>query len=562
MLLAVVLAAGCRTPADYRREADQAGHEIIREFQQTALGRTNEFVVERPSDALRTRLMAGQSLPGAAGAVATNSATLPDPLMLTLGDCLRVGARNSRSYQNRKETVFLEALSLDLSRDAFRNTYSGMLSALFSEERGGDETDRSVAGELSATVARTLRGGATLTGKLALDITRLLTGSRTSTYGLLADATVTMPLLRGAGAEIVQESVTQAERNVIYAIWSFERYKRTFAVDVFRSYFTVLGQAEKVSNVEDNYNRLVGARTRAARLAEAGRLPETQVDQARQDELTARNRLVTARQSYEAGLDSIKLELGLPADARILLDASELERQAEAVARDLLANRGPGPESVRTISVKEAIRTAIERRLDLRVARGELEDAARGVRIAKDNLRSGLTLIASATTREQNTSGSADGTAADIHFDEGNYSGGLDLDFPWERTAERNAYREALITRETTIRALENTEDEIKQEIRGDIRAFIEARESYKIQQEALKLAERRINSTQLFLDAGRAEIRDILEAQEALISARNSLVTAQVAYRVAGLDLYTDMGLLEINEEGSWGEYETIRIK
>ena len=71
-----------------------------------------------------------------------------------------------------------------------------------------------------------------------------------------------------------------------------------------------------------------------------------------------------------------------------------------------------------------------------------------------------------------------------------------------------------------------------------------------------MKLARRRVTSTELFLEAGRAEIRDILEAQEALVQAQDSLTAALVDYRSAELELQRDMGVLEIDEKGLWREY------
>ncbi|MGB2823773.1 MAG: TolC family protein, partial [Phycisphaerae bacterium] len=65
-----------------------------------------------------------------------------------------------------------------------------------------------------------------------------------------------------------------------------------------------------------------------------------------------------------------------------------------------------------------------------------------------------------------------------------------------------------------------------------------------------------RVTSTDLFLEAGRAAIRDVLEAQEALVQAQNSLTAALVAYRIAELELQRDMGVLEVNEKGLWREY------
>ena len=557
LFFCTALLAGCRSPHDYAREADTVAADVIAQYQQEALGRTEPFTIERPSDALRRRLMAGQNLPGEVQSYATNSVPppLPDPLKLTLVQALQVGARNSREYQAKKEEVFSKALALDLKRDAFRNTYSGLVSALFSADHSGDTT-RTVDGDLSASISRTLKSGASLTSKLALDLSRLLTGDRSSTLGLIADATISIPLLGGSGREVNTEALTQAERNVIYALWEFERYKRTFAVALFKDYFAVLERFEQIRNAQDNYNRIRNARERAAKLAEAGRLPETQVDQARQDELSARNRIISAEQTYENQLDAFKITLGLPADARVDLDMDELNRQARGVRRDLAPEGGETTNTVSLIAEADATATALENRLDLRIVGGALVDAERQVRIARDALRATADLELAASTTEQSTSGGEE-DVADIHFADGDYSVGLDLDLPWERTSERNAYRSAFISRDAALRALEAKEDAIKLNIRTLLRALTEAREVYRIQLEAARLAERRIHSTELFLEAGRSEIRDLLEAQEALIDARNDLTSTQISYRLALLNLERDMGTLKVNEKGLWREKE-----
>ena len=57
-------------------------------------------------------------------------------------------------------------------------------------------------------------------------------------------------------------------------------------------------------------------------------------------------------------------------------------------------------------------------------------------------------------------------------------------------------------------------------------------------------------------MDAGRAETRDLLEAQDALLQAQNSLTSARVNYRIAELEIQRDMGVLVITETGLWQEY------
>ena len=131
------------------------------------------------------------------------------------------------------------------------------------------------------------------------------------------------------------------------------------------------------------------------------------------------------------------------------------------------------------------------------------------------------------------------------------------LDLPLERTGEQNAYRNSYISLERSVRDVQALEDQIKLDIRGALRHLLRTRESYRIQAMSVKLARRRVESTSLFLDAGRAEVRDMLEAQESLVQAQNALTSALVNYRIAELELQRDMGVLQVDDEGLWHEYE-----
>jgi outer membrane protein TolC len=64
------------------------------------------------------------------------------------------------------------------------------------------------------------------------------------------------------------------------------------------------------------------------------------------------------------------------------------------------------------------------------------------------------------------------------------------------------------------------------------------------------------VESVTLLQEAGRAEVRDLVEAQDALLAAQISLTAAVVDYRIAELEIQRDMGVLEVNAEGLWKEY------
>ena len=64
-LCAAVSLVGCRSPMQHREKADKVAAEIVRQKQQEALGQTEPFSIERPSDILRRRLLDEQDLPRA-----------------------------------------------------------------------------------------------------------------------------------------------------------------------------------------------------------------------------------------------------------------------------------------------------------------------------------------------------------------------------------------------------------------------------------------------------------------------------------------------------------------
>ena len=592
---------GC-TAAQWRREADRWAYAIIGRKQRELTGKAKPFTVEPPADTLRKRLLRGQKLPYSHPA-SLGSAEIPrlaswpepvsaaskrvdpppvpwagaDPMTISLTDALQIVARNSREYQTQKETVFQAALDLDLERQEFRNTFAGSLGMLGQTDRSTGKAAAGLEHRGALEWQRRLRTGASVTAQIGMDLVRLLTLDRSKAYGVFADATVTIPLLRGSGELVVTEPMTQAERNVVYAMLALERFKRVLAVRTASEYLGVLQQWDQVVNSGENYRRLIASGRRARRLADAGRLPEIQVDQARQDELRARNRWVVDRLAYRRRLDTFKTTLGLPTDARLEPDHETLKAMAAAANKVLEATKTKAPAPPQPVAAdtpielrepsqqggpfempsEKAVTIALKHRLDLAVVHKQVADAQRGVVVAADALRAGLTLAGSAAAGGRRSLGSAGSNDATLRPTKGVYTAEMLLDLPLERTAERNAYRESHLALEWATRAAQALEDQVKSDVREALRALLGARESYGIQDEAVRLAQRRVTSTGLFLEAGRAQIRDVLEAQEALVSAQNARTAALVNYRIAELELQRDMGVLQIDEKGLWREYK-----
>lgn len=605
LLCGFALLTGCN-PTNYRTDTDKIAGNIITEKQVQGTGKASKFSIERPSDILRRRLLADQNLPTSSPAslgtdrlkkiehwpeknypAAISDGNIDDindvnkPITITLMQALQIGALNSFDYQTQKEKVFQSALSLELERHAFRNTFVAQVQNLLSTDTTGDRavSGTVTSGEIGAS--RKFQSGAEISTSIAIDLATLLTGGGVSSTGLAGEGSISIPLLRGSGRHIVAEPLTQAERDTIYAIWNFERYKKQFAVDVASKYLAVLRQLDSIKNSEADYRSRMSSAKRSRRLGDAGRIQEIEVDQAVQNELSSRQRWIAATQSYQKQLDSFKTFLGLPPDALIELDPNELKTLSEATHQlisqmnedDDTPDSGEDPMSelvelleadykhAGPYEIQEAlaIKLAFENRYDLKTADGQVYDAQRAVVVAADALGAELTFLGSAnigSRRNFSTPDRFNSENSRFVANRGVFSTLLTIDLPLDRKQESLDYRNSFIKLEQAVRNMQAAEDTIKTEIRNTLRDLLEARENMYIQAKAVSVAEKRVKSVNMFLEAGRAQIRDLLEAQDALLEAQNSLTAAVVNYRTAELVIQRDTGVLEVDEKGLWKEY------
>ncbi|PKL44142.1 MAG: TolC family protein [Planctomycetes bacterium HGW-Planctomycetes-1] len=604
LLCGFALQTGCN-PTNYRTDTDKIAGNIITEKQVQGTGKASKFSIERPSDVLRRRLLANQNLPTSSPAslgtdrlkkiehwpeknypAAISEGNIDNindvnkPITITLMQALQIGALNSFDYQTQKENVFQSALSLELERHSFRNTFVAQVQNLLSTDTTGDRavSGTVTSGEIGAS--RKFQSGAEISTSIAIDLANLLTMGGASSTGLAGEGSIAIPLLRGSGRHIVAEPLTQAERDTIYAIWNFERYKKLFAVDIASKYLSVLQQLDKIKNSEADYRSRISSAKRSRRLADAGRIQEIEVDQAVQNELTSRQKWIAATQSYKRQLDSFKTFLGLPPDALIELDPNELKNLAASMQQLIDLNAGENEtidvnqvtsdsdllklleadyKNAGPYEIEESLATklAFENRYDLKTADGQVYDAQRAVVVAADALGAELTFLGSANIGSRRDK-IGDATSDNSRFvaNRGVFYTLLTIDLPLDRKRKSLEYRNSFIKLEQAVRTMQAAEDTIKTEIRNTLRDLLEARENMYIQAKAVSVAEKRVKSVNMFLEAGRAQIRDLLEAQDALLDAQNALTAAVVSYRVAELAIQRDTGVLEVDEKGLWKEY------
>jgi len=202
----------------------------------------------------------------------------------------------------------------------------------------------------------------------------------------------------------------------------------------------------------------------------------------------------------------------------------------------------------------DAVARAKANRLDLQNSLAQVTDSWRRVAVAANQLQSDLNLIAQVNLATDPEAGHP----LDFSKDLGRYSVGLQFDSPLNRLAERNRYRQSLITYQRSRRAYMELSDTIEGQIRNDIRLLRLQKFSFEIARQSLIAAARQLENEQLLLTApnqaqantGDATLRK-LRALEQLLAAREQLSGSFIRYEQQRVRLLLNLEELQLDERG-----------
>jgi outer membrane protein TolC len=533
-ILLIALSAATLTGCNrnfYKQDADKEVYKIIDSKWRPKFGEKANYIV------------ADSNIPVPNDVNVANPFALDKPLKLA--EAVAIATKYNRDYQTQKEQLYLTALNLTGERYKYECKWFATIDAEYTKT-GEYTEDTDSPAKAQAGISRTFLTpqGILINSALKIDWVRFLSDPHTTLASLLT-ADLDIPLLGNGGGKADWENLTQKERDVLYQIRTFNRYRQTFVVSVINDYYRVLQQKDSVNNAKSNWNSSIEARKQAEMEAKTGRTAAFEVAQAQQRELVAYNGYIFAAQNYEQVLDSFKIRLTVPTTAPLSLDQNELQ------ALQTLATTEP------TYTEENAIETALLMRLDLANAADSIDDSLRKVTLAAEGLGPQLDLTASASidsTPPRN--------AGRLEFHKGAYTAGASLDLPLDRKNQRNTYRATLLTLQQSRRDYNDTIDSVMFEVRQAFRQLEATGEQYIIQKKALALAEDRVKNTSLLLKLGRVQMRDLLDAQDSLLQAQNDLTSALVGHTIAKLNFYRDVGILQVKPDGMWAQPDSVTGK
>ena len=515
-----ILVSCSLTPNRAKTAADKEVYDILKQSEDQVFKRKSSFNVASTNNSS-----------GSTNQELVNRTNKKGAITLNLQDCIRYATINSRDYQDAKEDLYLTALNLSDSRETFSYRKSSSLSSTFQRQSDGDQRSSS---DFTNGISKIFKSGGSLSLNLANDLVKYFIGSPDRSITSVISVSLVKPLLRGSGSKIAAENLTQSSRNVIYSIRDYDFFQQSFSHEIVIDYLRLLQQKEQVFNEKTNFE----SRQQNFNYLEArsiDRASPEEVADAEQEVLAAKTRLINAESSFETSLDNFKVTIGMPASMKLSLNATELEKLVSSGLHTF------------PLSSSSAYHKALESRHLLLNEIDRFEDQKRQVTIAANDLKADLDFITNASLANSGNRWER------LNFDDISANIGLELDLPANRKRERNNYRRALISFDATTRSLSQTHDSLKNLINLRFRQLEQFKQNYNIQLGALELAKKRVEGNKLRLKAGSVIFRRLSESQDALISAQNAVTAALINYQETRLQLFADIGILNISKPNYW---------
>jgi len=246
-------------------------------------------------------------------------------LVLTPDKAVEVGILNSPNYQTQIENLYLASLTVTLDRFGFELQWFGTNDTTFTHF--GSSADELNTLSTSSTIGfnRFLASGGQIMAELANSFVFQYAGGNSSIGFSNIIVNYMQPLLQNAGRAVALETLTQAERSLLYILRTFAHYRKQFTYQVAtNTYLNLLTQEQGIRNSQSNIQALEQSLRLHKALLDAGKVEAIRVEQIDLQLQQGQQQLIQQETSLASAQDTYKQLLGLPPSLPIRLDDSLL----------------------------------------------------------------------------------------------------------------------------------------------------------------------------------------------------------------------------------------------
>ena len=293
------------------------------------------------------------------------------PYVVNPATALQLALVNSRNYQFRLETVYIQSLAVTLARFNFEpQGYAGISPStqgagglpftgngnqfVYQTQAFGAQRSQLTLSQAAGLSKLFTYGGRLAAGFAASTVFNFI-GSKPQQPVVSSSLPIAFaqPFLKGGGRAVIMEPLTQAERTLLYEVRNFARSRQQFFVSILASqqpdaqggtgepsigYLNVLSlyqQAENARITVASFQRALEIYSEYAKNSSASGVSPLQVDQQDQQYRQFQIQLINAQIAYRNALDQYKQQMGIPPDVPLILDLSPIDA-FRRVERDLL----------------------------------------------------------------------------------------------------------------------------------------------------------------------------------------------------------------------------------
>lgn len=455
----------------------------------------------------------------------------PNALELSLEAALERAQETGREYLGAEEEYILSAVRLLIERRRFSPRLFADSTVTYSQVQTDGKRDLALRVLNQAGVRNQLPVGGEVAARWVWDATENLRAASSGGYvqssRLVLDGNI--PLLRGFG-EVAREELIQSERDTIYAARTFEQFRREYFVSLARDYFELLNAQDAIASQRRQLESLIELEARQRAWYDAGQLAEFEVNLATNNVLQARATLANLTETYILLVDRFKVRIGLPVRRTVRITGGEIV--------------APEP----SITLDRATELALALRLDLQNRRDQLDDAKRGVNVAKNQLLPDLNAFGSVTFPTK--AGAREGGSV-YEFDDTDFSVGATLSLPLDRETERLQLRASTIQLAQAQRGFDRFRDELILDVRARVREVERATLNLQLAEERVKINLRRKEEQSLKPDE--VTTREQVDTANDLRDAERARDQAKTDLRNAVLDFLLVTGQLRVRHDGTF---------
>ena len=453
----------------------------------------------------------------------------PNARLFSFDDSVGYAIQHADEYLTAEEAYLIIAIRLLIEEHRWTPLPANVTSLNFASDgtNGRFNNALSIVNDLGVS-QRLPFGGEVSAGFVVAATQQLddyLQNNDTQSADFVLEAAI--PLLRGFG-DVALEPLIQQRRNLVYAAREFEQFRRDFFFDLANDYLGLVLQLQAIANAERQVERSAAVEARTKALVDSGRTEPFQADLAIQNTLFALDRLTTQREVYRLTLDRFKSRIGMPVDEPIEIEPTKFSL--------------PVPK----IDPERALDLAFRYRLDLQTSRDLVDDFARKVDVARNNLLGDLDLLLA-----NNLPTDPNELQSGLDFSPGDdeFSAALVFSMPLDRVTEDLQLRQAQILLEQSKRQYFQRRDDAAVAVRQAARGIETAQFSLVIQEKNVEAAMNRQSAIDAAPD--RATARDRTEAVDQLRRAQDSLDSARKNLQVAILRYLNTTGQMRIAPDG-----------